>query len=240
VLKGKNPRLRLFSVFVLVITGLAIYVSGQRSSWIAVLLSLFLISINSGIRGWLISLVAAIGLEFVPEEFWIRIATITTAVLGGQITDTSTLSRLDRWQYAIDAIATNPLTGVGFDGRLIHNAPLEIGARIGLIPAICFMVFLVLVIVRIWKAGQNSESRTARRYSLVFLALSIPWIMQLMVETVLQVPPFAAAQWLMLAVAWYLPNIMESATPPEPDERDSLAEVPQPTPLLEYETRDSR
>ncbi len=215
LLRGQDLRWRLISLFVFAISGLAIYISGQRSSWISVILSLFIISINSGIRGWIVALIAAVGMEFVPEDFWVRLATVTTAVLSADITDTSTLSRLTRWQFGLNSIAANPLTGIGFDGYLIHNAVLEIGARIGLIPAVCFVVFLVQLLIRVWKTGLGNAAPRAKRYSLLFLALLIPLFMQLMVETVLQVPPFAAGYWLMIALAWYLPDIVaRSASSP--------------------------
>ena len=54
----------------------------------------------------------------------------------------------------------------------------------------------------------------AKRYGLLFLALAVPWITQMAIETDLQTPPFAAAQWTFLALAWFLPDIFhaQSAT----------------------------
>ena len=150
-----------------------------------------------------------VALVFVPSSLWKRLDTISSIVGTGKVTDTSSLQRLDRWQSGLEVISKDPITGGGYGGWLLHDAFLEIGAHLGVIPMVVFIIFLVQVIINIL-ITRGIATPEARRYSLVFLALSVPWIIQMTVETDLQTPPFAAAQWVFLAIAWYLPDIFRN------------------------------
>lgn len=226
ILRGRSPRWRIIAVLTFIFGMIAVYISGQRSSWIALGASLVLISINSGVRGWIIALIMAVALQFLPDEFWTRIMTVTSAFFTGTVTDTSNLQRLARWQWGWEMMSSNLLLGKGYGDWLLHNAFLEIGVKLGVIPAVAFLVFMVMLLFRIAKARLMHAGPLGNRYSILFFALSIPWIVQLAVETALQVPPFAAAQWFMLAVAWFLPDMLGNS-------ESAPSTVPAQTPVRE-------
>ncbi|MHB8626236.1 MAG: O-antigen ligase family protein [Aggregatilineales bacterium] len=200
----------LIASAILIVDGIAIFISGQRSSWIAVVIGLVILNFNMKKRTLLITGVLLVSMIFLlPAEFWNRVSTLTSIVLNGQVIDTSSQSRLDRWQAGIDIILHNPLTGGGYEGGLVHDSVLEIGSRIGLIPAVVFLLFLFQLVIRILGC-RALPSATARRYGLLFMALVVPWIIQMAVEADLQVQPFAIAQWTFLALAWFLPDIFRN------------------------------
>lgn len=195
---------------ILIVDGIAVFISGQRSSWIAVVIGLVILNFNMRKRTWLITGVLLVSLIFIlPPEFWNRVSTLTSIALNGQVVDTSSQSRLDRWQAGFDIILHSPLTGGGYEGGLVHDSVLEIGSRIGLIPAAVFVLFLFQLVLRILRC-RALPSPGAQRYGLVFMALAVPWLIQMAVETDLQVQPFAAAQWTFLALAWFLPDIFRA------------------------------
>ena len=200
----------LIALSIFVVDGIAVFISGQRSSWLALPIGLMILNLNIKRRALLITAVMLISvIILLPNEFWNRVATITSVAINGQIVDTSTQSRLDRWQAGIDIILQNPLTGGGYEGGLVHDSVLEIGSRLGVIPAIVFLILLVQLVIRIIRC-HALPAPDAKRYGLLFLALAVPWMIQMAIETDLQTPPFAAAQWTFLALAWFLPDIFRA------------------------------
>lgn len=200
----------LITSAIIVVDGIAVFISGQRSSWIALPVGFVILNLNIKKRVVLITgAMLVIVIAILPSDFWNRMATLTSVVVKGQVVDTSTQSRLDRWQIGIDEILQNPLTGGGYTGGLVHDAVLEIGSHIGLIPAIVFVLFLIQLIMRIIRC-LVLPMPDAKRYGLLFMALAVPWLIQMAIETDLQTPPFAAAQWVFLALAWFLPDIFRA------------------------------
>jgi hypothetical protein len=202
---------RLFAAVVFVLGGWAVYISGQRSSWLGVGLGLLVLNIPLGLRG----VIAVAGIWGVVTQFsgifWTRVQTVTDYVGKGIVRDSSTQQRIDRASWAWDTIWSKPLVGGGYGHWLAHNVFLEIGSTIGLIPALAFAAFVVQLVFRTIKLALAGTSPDDRRYGWLFLALSVLWIIEITVETVFQTPPFAAAHWVMMAVAWNLPHICKTS-----------------------------
>jgi hypothetical protein len=211
IIHAKSPRIFVIGLAIFAVDLIAIFISGQRSSWIALPIGLIILNLDGKIRTAVITIaLMLVALVFVPPSLWKRLDTISNIVGGGKIVDTSSQQRLDRWQSGLDVISKDPLTGGGYGGWLLHDAFLEIGAHLGVIPMVVFVIFLIQVIINIL-ITRGIATPEARRYSLVFMALAVPWIIQMTVETDLQTPPFAAAQWVFLAIAWYLPDIFRNS-----------------------------
>jgi O-antigen ligase len=217
---ARSPRTFAIGLAIFAVDIIAIFISGQRSSWLALPVGLIILNLDGKIRTVLITIaLMLVALLFVPSSLWKRLNTISSIVGTGKVVDTSSQQRLDRWQSGIEELTQNPLTGSGYGGWLLHDAFLEIGAHLGVIPMIVFIIFLIQVILNILVC-RGIPRPEAKRYALVFLALSVPWIIQMTVETDLQTPPFAVAQWVFLAIAWYLPDIFH-----QPSEISVQAEV---------------
>ena len=206
--RTSNSRWRWFAMFTFLPGVVAVYVSGQRSSWLALGSGLLLLTLAQGLWAILCTIVALIGVgAFLPSTFWKRLGTAIAVVRHGVVIDTSEASRLARWDWAYESILRAPLVGEGYSHWQVHNSFLEIGSSIGLLPAIAFLVFIVQLVRRISRAALSGLSADERRYGWLFGALALTWITQMLVETVLRTPPFAAAHWIMMALGWYLPDV---------------------------------
>lgn len=199
------------SVLVLLFGSATIYISGQRSSWLSLAFGLVILSLPLGSSGWgkwvISTTLLFVVLNFLPAVFWNRFATTFALIRHGATLDTSEVARIERWQWALESISNQPLIGVGYGKWLTHNVFLEIGSKIGLIPALAFAIFVIQLVGRIWQAISAGPTTEIYRYSWLFMALAITWIIQMMVEVVFFIPPFAAAHWFVMALGWYLPEI---------------------------------
>jgi O-antigen ligase len=211
-----NRRDRLQQVFatvVFLLGGWAVYISGQRSSWLGVGLALTVLSIPFGIRGVGVVVMVWGAITQFSRVFWNRVDTVTVYLQRGIVQDTSTEQRINRASWAWDTIFEKPLIGGGYGHWLAHNVFLEIGSTIGVIPALAFMVFIAQLLFRIIGTISRGASVEQRRYGWLFLSLTVLWILQMSVETIFQTPPFAAAHWAMMAVAWNLRDICAGTSP---------------------------
>lgn len=204
---GKDLTSRTLDVSVFFLGAVAVYLSGQRASWFALAISLTLLSFTLGGKARITAILLFISLGLLSADFWIRAETLTHFVKTGNTGDTSILSRLARWEGAWDVIQREPLTGVGYGHGLAHNVFLDIGSTIGVLPALAFGAFVVNLFVRLIRVIRRAAVAEARYYGWLFLALAVIWLVQMSVETVFQSPAFAAAHWVMMAIAWQLPRI---------------------------------
>jgi hypothetical protein len=202
-----NRLKQLVAVIVFALGGVAVYISGQRSSWLGVGLTLIVLNIPFGIRG--VGGVAIIWgiVTQLSNQFWTRVNTVAVYFERGVVLDTSTEQRINRASWAWDTILDKPLTGGGYGHWLAHNVFLEIGSTIGVIPALAFAALIIQLVLRVVRTAWLGYSADDRRYGWLFLSLSTLWVVQMSVETIFQTPPFAAAHWAMMAVAWNLPAI---------------------------------
>jgi O-antigen ligase len=198
---------RWICVGVLLLGGLAVYVSGQRSSWIGLAIGVLLLSFWGKFKGWLGIVILFITAGLLPSVFWQRFNTVTDYVAYGIVTDTSMESRLARWSWGWQSMIQNPVGGVGYGHWLTHNIFLEIGSTVGVLPAILFLGFIVQLLVRVAKLALQAKNPVAKHFAWLFLALAVTWVIQLNVETIFQTPALAVAFWPYMALGWYLPNI---------------------------------
>jgi len=198
------------AALILVLGAVAVYIAGQRASWLGLGLGLTILTLRaspSRAKKWLFGGIFAVAIWLLPETFQRRSATVTDFIRYGATTDTSILQHLERWQWGLKSMLSNPLTGVGYGQWLTHNVFLEIGSKIGLIPAVLFAIFIIQLITRIVKTAHAGSKPEACRYGWLFTALAAVWIVQFSVETAFSTPPFAAAYWVAMALGWYLPTI---------------------------------
>jgi O-antigen ligase len=209
----KNRLYQLGAIVVFTIGGVAVYISGQRSSWLGLGLALIILNIPFGIRG--VGGVAIIWgvVTQLSNQFWSRVETLAVYAQRGVVADGSTQQRINRASWAWDTIVDKPLAGGGYGHWLAHNVFLEIGSTIGLIPALAFVAFIGQLVFRVIATTLGAGSPEQRRYGWLFLSLTAVWILQMSVETVLQTPAFAAAHWTMMAVAWNLRDICAETSP---------------------------
>jgi hypothetical protein len=204
---------QVFATVVFLLGAWAVYISGQRSSWLGVGLALTVLSIPFGIRGVGAVVIVWGAITQFSRVFWNRVETVTVYLQRGIVKDTSTGQRINRASWAWDTIFEKPLAGGGYGHWLAHNAFLEIGSTIGVIPALAFMVFVVQLLFRVIGTVVRADSVEQCRYGWLFLSLTVLWILQMNVETIFQTPPFAAAHWAMMAVAWNLRDICAETSP---------------------------
>jgi O-antigen ligase len=141
---------------------------------------------------------------FLPNVFLERLSTVSDTISNGVPADTSIAGRFLRWQWALDAMRNYPLMGIGYGHWQIHNSFLEIGSKIGIIPAFIFIAFLIQLFIRIGKTWLSGQTQEVRRYGLIFTGLAISWMAQFLTGTVFYNPLYSVAHWLMMALGWYL------------------------------------
>jgi O-antigen ligase len=206
IIRTKENGLRVISLFIFALGVVAVYVSGTRSAWIGLGLGLLLLSFSNLLKGTVPMLVMLVASTILPPVFFARTETVVAA-LNGNYMDSSLVSRVNRWNWSIGIIRSNPLWGIGYGHWLSHNIFLEIGSTIGLIPAVLFLIFILQLVFHIIRVALNGPTPDARRYGWLFLAFALNWIVELNVETVFQTPPLAVAFWPIFALSWYLPDL---------------------------------
>ncbi len=219
LLRAKKTRQAGLPLFALLMCMWAVYISGTRTAWIEVVLSLIVINIWGGERGVaglvILGTVLVFGILLSPEDmstsaFWSRLMTIGDLPQNAISGNIESAPRLIRWSQALENIRKHPIIGVGYGHQLVHNAFLGIASKLGLLPALFFIIYVVQLFRRIWRVAHPGLTGAARDYGVLFLSLAVAWFIQLQLETVLQVPPYAVAIWPFMAVAWYLPDIYEN------------------------------
>lgn len=214
MINPSKPKSFWINLAIFALCGMAVYISGQRSSWIGVAVALLVLTLSRRSKGWIGLIGLVVIVRFLPAVFWSRFDTVTNYVQYGVISDTSTSQRLIRWSWGWQAMIQNPVFGVGYEHFLTHNAFLEIGSTLGIVPAVAFLVLIIQLIWRIASVALKGSTPIARRYGWLFLAIAVTWVMQLNVETVIQTLPVGVAFWPYMALAWYLPDIFRAI--PEP------------------------
>lgn len=204
----RESRWPVLAVLTIICGLIAVYISGQRSTWFGLGWGLAFLSLFSGPKGWAVAvLLSILLLSYVPGIFWERVSTVATLVSTGVPIDTSSAQRLARWDWGWQTMWANPLWGVGYGHWLTHNAFLEIGSSMGIFPVILFVLFIIKLMCRLLAVTFRGATPKARHGGELFLALSVTWLVQLNVETTLYNIVFSAPQWIMMALGWYLPEI---------------------------------
>jgi len=209
-----NSRLKWANLIALALTLIGIYISGERAAWLSLGLGFILIAISLRAYGWLAVGAMYFAVGFLPAEFWNRFQTITNVVIRGESADTSLLSRLDRWQWGIQTTLDYPLTGSGFGHWLVHNEILEISSTVGIIPGIIFAIFVAALVIRIVKFALRAPTPRARQLGWLFTAIVVNWVVHISVEPDMHNPAFASPYWVLMAVAWYLPDMYSRLAQP--------------------------
>lgn len=197
-----------WKILALVTMGLGlvmVYFAGQRATWLSLAIGLPLLMFLSGKRASLL-LFFLPALTLLPDNFWLRFYSALPFSQSFR-SDTSILSRIDRYELAISEFQRNPLFGVGLGGDLAHNEFLAFAAHAGLFAALAFVVFLVQLLVRLWRTYAHAASPQVKRFSRLFLALFVTFLVDLNFHPALGVAPVAAPYWFMLALAWQVTNL---------------------------------
>ena len=148
-----------FITFLVLINLYAIYLAGNRISWLV--LTVFLIATISQFRSYLLpnmkSYILIITISFVVYIYSQPVEgryLSTFKALAGQIDtrfDSSGGERLNRVKIALASIASHPLgTGWGSQGW-VHSDFLQISATIGIIPGVIFLFVPLFLLLRSYR-----------------------------------------------------------------------------------------
>lgn len=214
-LGGYQPGWHYRLAFPTIIAGLiAVYISGQRTSWIGLGLGIAALGLFYGPRGWFSSaMIFLVILPQLPELFWERAQTIGIFATTGVPIDTSSMQRIARWNWGWQTMLANPFTGVGYGHWLTHNVFLEIGSSMGILPAALFLLLVIQAVIRLIRATLWNAVTSTRKAAQLFLALSITWVLHINVETAFFVLPFSAPLWLLIALGWQLSELSAAEAP---------------------------
>jgi hypothetical protein len=146
--------------FLVIINLIAIYLSGNRISWL--ILTILLIATIFQYRGSLLpymkSYAVLVTLTFVAYVYSQPVEgryISTFKALTGEIDtryDSSGGARMARAQIAIDSIVEKPLgTGWGSQGW-VHSDVLQVAASVGIIPGIIFLIAPLFLLFRLYRA----------------------------------------------------------------------------------------
>lgn len=190
-----------------------IYVAGARSAWIALLMGLSFLVISSGRRRLLPLLLILIFLLVMPTSFWARFGTLLPVfgTSGLSYQETGINWRLETWTRAAQSLLAHPFLGIGFGGRLAHNAFLAFGARLGFPALILFIVLLYKIFRGLFRLYSYEHSPQVSRTGQLFLTLGIAWFVDINVHPVLSIPTMAIPYWFMFALAWQAPKVLISS-----------------------------
>lgn len=208
LITGRSRIWKIIALAALATGVVALYISGQRASWISVPLGLAVLAFLSPKRrlgiGVLVALIAPA--IFLPASFWLRFTSILPSS-SSYVVDSSLLGRLDRYRVAIDETLRYPLTGVGFDGSLVHNEFLAFAAHVGLPAMVAFIILLSTMGLRLVGLYRHPPSPEIRRFAALFLAMFVSWLVDLNFHPALGVAPITVPYWFMLSLGWYLPSL---------------------------------
>lgn len=221
---------RRLAAATVVFGSITVYLVGQRATWIALPLGVFLLTLLSRNRSHLVVAIvipAVLSILSLPETFWSRFMSVLSVFPGrfSPVTDTSLQQHIDRALWALDAVRAHPLFGLGYGGWLVHNEFLAFGAYLGLPALLAFTSLFITVVGRLVQfRRQLSPTHEPRRYTDLFLALAAVWFIDLSTQPVLGTPTKAIAFWFVLSMAWQIPNVDWGAYP-NPDD-SAIAQEP--------------
>ena len=205
---AKFDRWQLMALLTFFIGIVAVYISGQRSSWISLSVGLVVLSVFSQRRRTMVFMFIPIVGAVFSLDFWRRISTVAQIFGMLPFSDSSLAEHLSRWQWGVNSLLANPIWGIGYGHLLVHNAFLEIGSTIGVFPGIAFLLLVFQLIWRVGKVWRKGIDPDTRRYGLLFTSFSMAWIEQMLIGAPFNTVPFAAGHWVMMALGWYLPDIL--------------------------------
>ena len=160
----KNKILLTSSVF---INLFAIYLSGNRISWLIITIYLLLILIiyRSQILPFIKTYAIIVAIAFVIYVYSQPVEgryISTFLALSGNIDqryDSSSASRLQRANFAINSIKNRPMgTGWGSQGW-VHSDILQIGASLGIVTAVIFIMGPILLLLSIYRSFNRAPPR---------------------------------------------------------------------------------
>lgn len=124
-----------------------IYISGYRVLAYSVVL-FFVLYAFAQRRGWLLVLASAIVLPVLPIEFYQRF----TSLVDTRFADSSQYKRLGRAEDALELIRQSPYFGHGWGASgYVHSDLIQIGANLGLIALVLFVLWLSSIIFRVFR-----------------------------------------------------------------------------------------
>jgi hypothetical protein len=192
----------------IILTG--IYISGSRINWFAVVVCVLVLAMLTPRRlvyAPVIVLVGILLLQSLPEDATERLESFSqTTNLGG--TDTLALGgRTILWTQYVNYFVADPLGGRGDFRGAAHNSFLDLAGTLGVLPAGSFALFWLLLNRRIVVFFLRSKPEH-KAYAAVFLCFLITWNIQVMTGTVFHNPIYGAPHWVLIAIGWYLPDIL--------------------------------
>lgn len=152
----KHPALYLLVVAAVLGGGFLLMASNSRGPLVAVALSLVVVGLMLPLQRALLffGVLAGSALGFATAAAFLEEAygfTLYTRLFGqSQLYEVNTLSRLDRYGYALEAALDKPFLGAGLEvpvhGGYPHNILIEVALNLGL-PGVALFVLLVAIVL---------------------------------------------------------------------------------------------
>ncbi|MFZ1728670.1 MAG: hypothetical protein WAV84_00960 [Bacteroidota bacterium] len=171
----------------------AIYLSGTRNMWLAVLLSLcYMVYLRFGVwRGAIVLAIVVALFSLLPEAAESRMTSFYMlhegeGVITAKAYDSSGAKREARMEVAWAQLSDVPLGGGWGYAGWVHSDFLQLAVNVGIIPGLIFLLFYLRVAIRIlWTARRKSEKElglwsTLSGYAItIFLLLAFGGVSQL-------------------------------------------------------------
>lgn len=208
--KDVPPREFLFYVVVIAIGLYAIYISGNRNSWIAAAVVIPFVAFarsNNKLLGVGLVLLALYGITQLPDSVWNRLEILDIDPDTGFTLTNADQGRANLYSNAIEIALINPLTGDGqFAARPTHNVYLELLRKTGFPTTLVFIAFHIAVAWGIFQAYIKAKDDDTKHRIFLWGVLFALTVFQSMTILVYNKFVYAVPFWLITAIAWYYPH----------------------------------
>ena len=222
---------RLLELFVFLITGIALFLSGSRGAWIGIISSLFILLVIIMFMEKDVIKTKKI-LNYIVYVFvcCVAVAVLFYIINPKFIFHSSDMERLYLWNSAIHMIKDNPIAGIGFgnfnevynngyiseyaqEPKLTspHNIFLHYTVSFGLLGG---LTFIFLIFSQIYILLNNVRNINESKKLVVYASLCgiIGMIIHGMVDTLITTKPYASMYWLLygVSICCFFNNTVES------------------------------
>lgn len=188
----------------LVLSFVAIYLSGHRGIWLPALIGIAFYFYLKGVKGLMILIILiAVGVHFIPEAAKSRFAGIS-----GKKRDSSSVKREERARFAWDYIVKHPVLGNGWGASgLVHSDYLQIWADTGLLGFLGLLFCFFAVLRRLFYVVKIRD-KIAQEYARGFISSIVCSAIILIQQAWFNLPEQYTPFWVVMGLAYQLPNVV--------------------------------
>jgi hypothetical protein len=206
----KRVEARLFLLGTVLVTFLAIYISGYRSVWFLSIGEIFLYFLLRRSGKWLGLVTGALAVVAVTAPV-VAQDRVLALLQEGFMSDSSAVKRLQRAVKALMMIRQSPLTGSGWGSTgWIHSDLLQIGAQLGVIALLVFVVWYIVTVTHIFGVYRSAKEPWIWEESIGLLTVLAGFIVVLALQAVIVLSQLIIPVWLLFALADILPRIAKN------------------------------